>query len=1210
MNKSKIITISVITAVLALLLGGYLFALPALINLNAYKGLITKSIKDQTGLNLSIDNVGFKTNLNLSVDVFADKINLTYTDGKPLLVMDRGSLNLPLLPLAFKNIEINAVKVINPQISLSRDKSGIYSYEYILKNIKPSEQKQDFKLVNGIDVEIKNYKLNLDDYGFAAPQKFILEGDLIKISDFNPDKFIKLETKGKLLVQEKPAINFDVKFRSELPFASSTENKKSKNADINPFAGIIKYNFKTDIAADLELQNVQKDLNINGFINFDNLSLKIKDKMLPSSYGKLKFSGKSFDIDSKLFITPESYISATGNIKDIKNNKMDLSIKTSDINFKDILKFTDVISDVVSVDIDSLKDIDINGKLKADFKIADNSSYSGYLNVSNTNIIYNGISKPIQNINSTINFEGNKFIITDTYGFLDNNRFDISGFVDSNNLADLKLNLNSFNIKTIKDLANQSNALKSIKPQLKDITSLSGTIKVETAIKGKLNEKLSPEIKIVAINPSVIHRQIGFPISLSKGQIIIKGSTVDIKDLQADALQSSAFISGHVYDFESKTPKPEISVNIPALNISKIKLLANSPILDKNSKTTLKNIQNLSGTVSANAKISQDNTASYNAMIKNITAYYAPSALPLTIKSGVLSSDGKILKISNLSLKASNSPVNISGTVESLAKLPVVDLKASGYIAASDIKKYSSPELRKSISAKGNVPINAGIAGYVDGWKLNSQMNIDNISYFAKINNPGSKIVKFNIKGTPSSLTLSDSGLYTSAGSKLVSVTGAINSYSSKNPVLNNLQLALTNLDLSLVEPKGKLQLNGIVSLSGSAVKPKTAGNITVKNISVPSMYFSTDNIALVLKNNDILVNTGILNVIDSKFKINMTVENNFSSPVVIVKNINVTSDYMNADKLQKAFPPVPYQDTPVIVKKGNFTAAKMVMNSLPITNTSVDFVINPMNIFKASNLVAAAAGGTATGNIYMNLKNSKVSADINTKNMEINSLASAFANLPNEIYGAMDGNIDIATYGYTPEQTANNAQGSVVFTVTNGKLIKLGSISNLLKAPNILSGGIGPQIIDNIAAFKEAKNSNQFKKLVGNITINNGIMNINELSSQGGDMSMLIKGSLGISNNLADITVLGTLADRIASKLGRIPLFSAEKLINDKIINKIPGQWGQVISKVKPKPQYPDIDKIPQLSRGNSETDRHFAVKIQGNFYKPSSIKSFKLID
>jgi uncharacterized protein involved in outer membrane biogenesis len=1093
MNKKKFIILSVIIGVLAVLSGMWIFWAPTLFNLNTYKAQFSQAVKQQTGLDFSARNLDYKTNLNLSIDFSADDVKINQ-DGKKLLTLKNASVNVPLVPLLSKNIEIKGFKLNQPEIAISRDKNGKYSFESIFANIKPSDssQKQQFKLVNGIDAEIKNYKLQLDDYKQKSPQKFVLSGDLIKVSDFNPDKQVKLETKGKLFVQDKQNIAFDVKFKTELPFAAA-QNTPSKKETPDILEQFVKYNLKSNISADIELKNVQKEPDINGFISFDGLTLKIKNKILPASNGKIDFKGKSFNVDSKLYITPASYASVNGEIHDIAKNKLNLAVKTTEINFEDLKDFLESINDIANANLSVLDDFNIAGKLKADFKITDNSDFSGYLSILNTNIAYKKISKPIQNLNSTIKFADKKINFVSTYGFLDANKFVLSGFIDSKNNADLKFNINSFKSKTIIDLINQSSILKEIKPQIKDIRSLSGAIKLEAVLNGNLNKQISPEIIITPLNITIFHKQMRFPVSLTSGKITTDGEKAEIK---------------------------------------------------------------------------------------------------------------------NLKIKASSSNFNVIGSVKTLAKMPEIDLIANGYISGVDIKKYSSAEVKKSIFVKGDVPVNISVAGYMDGWKLTSQARIDNIHYVANINTNGSKILSLNLKGTPSSVSFFDSGLSSSAGQKLVSLTGGINNYSSKSPSLNNVQIALSNLNLSIVEPKGRLQLNGLISAAGNLSKPRISGNISAKNISMPSMYLTSNNVDVALKNSEILVNTGIINIQDSKFKINMALNNNFASPLVI-KNINVSSDYMNADKLQKAFPAVPNQDTPVIIKHGHFSAEKMVFNGLPANNTAFDFVINPMNIMKMTNLTTSAAGGTASGKVNMNLKTSRVSANIHTNNMEINTLSTIFANTPNEIYGAMDGNINISTYGYTPEQTANNASGDIKFTVTNGKLVRLGSITHLLKAKNILSEGIGLQMLENIVDFKEANTSNQFKKLVGNISVDNGTLFINELSSQGGDMSLFSRGTIRMSNNIADISTYGTLSDRITSKLGKVPSFSVEKLINDKLTKKLPGQWGQVLADLRPKPQIPqEVSKIPPLSRGSRETDKHFLVKIQGNLYKPSSVKSFKLID
>lgn len=1230
MKRTVTIVVSVLAGIFLILYAAYLFIVPNLIDLNSYKPEIIKTVKADTGLDLSIDELDFKTNPDFSVTVSAKKLIVSHEDGNRLLSVDSVSLKVALLPLILKKIEIKETEIDNIAANFYRLKNGKYKISEVLNKLEPSGEKPEFEISGAKNIEINTYKAKLEDYSRKTTREFLLAGDLLKIFEFKPEKFVKLETKGTLFVENNPNVTFDIKLNSELPSAKKENKEKSEAPDkkkkavkqslpgFDPLDAILKYDFKNNLVVDLSLKNIDKTPNIKGFAEFNGFSLKLKGKTLPESYGKLIFKGKSFDITSKLYITPVSYVSVEGNIRDIARNKLNLAVKTTDIDLKDLKYFIDALNELSGVKNKALESSNLSGKLKADFKIANHSGkpdFSGYMNISDINIKLEGISKPLKNINGKIKFSGNKLIFTDTYGYIDKNKAVLSGSIDSDNFVNLKLILNPFNIKTVFDLINESSMLQEIKPQFEEISSMSGNLKIESHIKGNLNRKIFPETQITIINPSVVPKQTGFPISLSKGIIDIKETKILLNGLQANILNSPVLISGNISEYSSENPKPDITINIPEFNMSRIKYLTDLQQMNPETKKLLNDIKNPTGSFSASIKILPDQKIEASANINNIFLYYEPADLPVNISSGMLNSDGNLLNINNIRIKLSNTPVSIFGTVKNLGKLPEIDLTAKGYISAADIKKYSPPELRKSVNAKGNLPLNAKMSGTAEDWNINVQVLTDNISYLADITNPGNKLLNISLRGDSENVNIDKTGLYSLSGAtgdriynlnsakKLIFLSGEINKYNGKNPVLNKVKAGFSKLNLALVEPKGTLRIDGSLSFAGNTSAPKAYGTVKIGNISVPSMSLYSDSVDLSMKNNGIFINTRSLRVIDSVFKINAQLKNDLSQPF-IVENITVSSSYMNADKLQKAFPPVPNQDLPVIVNKGKFVAAQILSGGLKLTNTSADFVINPMNVMKITDLISHIAGGTATGKVNMNLKTSRIFADIKLNNAEINELASAFG-VPGEIYGNLNGRIDVTTVGYTPEENSNNAYGKIIFTVTDGKLNKLGSLSYLLKARNLLSTGFASQIVDTFIQLKEAKAGNQFKKLTGDISLNYGTANINEITSQGGDMSLYVKGYTHLSNNYSDITILGTMSDRLASKLGKLT-----EITVDGLIEKLPGQWGQIIGSLRQKPTYPDVDRIPPLTGGSQESDRHFVVRIQGDARNPTSIKSFKFID
>ena len=1233
MKKRIIIASSIVAGIFLILYMAFLFIVPNLVDLNSYKPEIIKSVKTDAGLDLSLEDLDFKTNPDFSITVFAKKLSVNHEDAKKLLAVDDFSVKVALFPLIFKNIEVKDVKVNNIAANFYRRENGEYKLQQVLAKLPQSEEEQEFKLVNGVDIEINKYKLQLDDYMYKTPQKFMLAGDLVKISDFNPEKFIRLETKGKFFIQDNPNINFDIKIASELPSPKKEEKKESEDAEkveqerakpaepvqaFDPLEGIKKYKFKSNIVADLKIKDTDKAPDIKGFAEFDNLTLEIKGKQLPASHGKFDFKGKTFDIDSKLYITPASYISVDGNIKDIAKSKMDLAVKTTDIDLKDLKYFIDAMNEVSGINDEAIKASSLAGTLKADFKISNGSNkpdFSGYLNVLNTTIDYKGISKPLKNINIRIKFKGDKLIFDDSYGFIDQNKIALTGTVNNEGYADLKLLMDPFNLKTVFELVNESPMLAEIKPQLSEIHSLSGNIKVESDIKGSLQREIFPESKISIINPSIVPKQLGFPINMTKGIVFINENKILLNGLQANFLSSPILISGNITEYSTDKPKPDITVKIPEFRMANIKSVANSPQLTADARKLINDIKNPSGYFSANVKISPDQKVVADAKINGISLIYAPADLPVSISSGTMKADGEVLDIENINMKISNSPLQLKGAVSNLAKDPVAEISAVGRISAPDIVKYSPPDTRKSVQVRGDLPLIAQVAGTAQNWNIKAQSLLDNVSYVVDITNPGHKVLNINLKGDEKALSFNNTGLYSSSGEsssgfynvkssgQLISLDGGINDYSGKNPILNKVKIGLSRLNIAFVNPQGTLQLNGDIYLSGKTSNPKALGTLAIKNISVPSMSVKSSGVDIAMKDNGIFVNTDMIQVIDSKFKIDMAMKNDLSQPFV-VENIDVSSPYMDSDKLQKAFPPVPNQDLPIIVNKGRFSAKQMLASGLIINNASADFVINPMNIMKIRNLKAYAAGGEATGKVDMNLKTSRVYADIIAQNMEINALATAVG-LPGEVYGNMNGRIDVTTEGYTPEQTTNNAYGKIIFTVTDGKLSKLGSLSNLLKASNLRALSFASEVVENFVQLKEAKETEAFRKLTGDISLNYGVANINEITTQGGDLSMYMKGYTRLSNNYSELTILGTMSGKVAAKLGKLTNVTV-----DGLIEKIPGQWGEIIGSLRQKPEYPDLDKVPPLNAGPQETDRHFVVRVQGNIQNPASIRSFKFID
>jgi len=1154
MRKKSKITLIVLVALIGLVYAAFLFVAPAVVNLNNFKPEIQKAAKDAAGLGFDAENLQLDTYFDLSAGVTAENAEVKTPQDKKLLKFGKASIRVPLLPLIFRKLEIAEVRVINPEIFLTRLKNGKYNVESIIekasapqqsaeKNVADNEsepsqlQEPPFELeFNGLNVLVNNYSVNLKDMTVPQGRNFMLKGDIIKIEDFDPEKYAKILVKGAFLVEDNPRINYDVAIATGLPIIKEEKKEEAKDSEeqegsekqvnqkqqrIDPLEGLIKYDFKGDIAADLRLKEKGMFPEIDGFLKFDKLSFKVDERKLPDSYGSFKFKGKKIDVDSKLFIIPESYVKIAGKVKNLAKQDFNINVKTTDILLTDVKKFAYSFADALNVDVQPLNDIGLAGKLKADFNLT-KDNYQGYLDIINARLSHKRISRPLENFNSSLKFDKDRVVIEKTAGSIGDIGFNVTGNVTSELVSDIKADIPNINLATVMSLINNSPMFADLRPQFKDFRNVSGSLSANATVKGRLDKEIKPEVVL--------------------------------------------------------------SVN-------------------------------------------------------KISANHAAAGLPVAVNQGKITSDGEQVMLKNIKAVISYSPINISGKITDLTRIPEINIMANGEVSPADIKKYAPKEAQKAVKSQG-LPILATITGTPEDLDLVAQTNIDNLASLVRFDQPAgtTNIINFNANVRPTSISIKDAGLF--AGSNLlknksglynlgsatglVSVKGDINSVQTPDPYLHDIKIDISGLNLILVEPKGNIQVNGNLLVKGRTSRLKAYGTLNLRNVDIPSMYIKTDRVDVTLKEKDITVDTAVVNIIDSKLVLSAILENKLSPPYQ-VKSVKVSSDFINIDKLSQAFASAPQaqsrpvnrsnnsgmasggskqqlQDVPVIIHNGKFSAGKLIASNLLNKDLTFDFTIKPLNMLAIRNFLTHVGGGTASGMIDMNLKISKLSLDCTADNVEINALASTLAQTPNEIFGGMNGRIKLTTIGQTPEAMTMNAVGRTDFMIENGHMPRLANLEYLLSANNLSVKGITDSVLSNNLQSEEAAKTHQFDTLEGLVLINRGMLNVQEIKMQGKYLSSFITGTVQMKNNHADLTMLSTLSGRVVKNLGAI-----KDLSMDKLIRKIPGEWVQLLADQRIANQYPNRDRIPPLNAEPRINDKDFAVQIEGILGQPRAVRMFE---
>jgi len=187
---------------------------------------------------------------------------------------------------------------------------------------------------------------------------------------------------------------------------------------------------------------------------------------------------------------------------------------------------------------------------------------------------------------------------------------------------------------------------------------------------------------------------------------------------------------------------------------------------------------------------------------------------------------------------------------------------------------------------------------------------------------------------------------------------------------------------------------------------------------------------------------------------------------------------------------------------------------------------------------------------------------------------------------------------GVSSVDCINTLSGSGNFEVADGRMPKLGSLEYLLKAGNLITGGITGVSINGIIDLITPLKTGNFKSINGTIHVHDGVADDINVYSAGKDLNMYMTGKYNIATLVADMEVYGSLSKNFSTILGRIANSSLNTLFNT-----IPGIN---INEINPK-STSNIYKIPNFDKAN--TLRVFKAEIYGDINGNNYVKSFRWV-
>ena len=997
---------------------------------------------------------------------------------------------------------------------------------------------------------------------------------------------------------------------------TSTDNVDLKSAQnvLNPLHRILKFQI-----GPVPIMDIRGNGNINlhvtgntktphawGTFNFKNTTasfLDIHNLTLTNGSGTLDFN----DLDTHFYTKTATYnnkpISIDGkcNLKGI----LDFDVVAKNQDLKDLLKIiqtSPMLTDIQNL-LKPIKYAKGNSDLiiKLTGQVVDvndvvfnkNIFAKGNIKLNSTFINLQGITLP--NMSGEISFN-NLNAIVNLASKLGLSDIQINGLLNEN-LADIKVKSDKF---VLSDALNLINLDIPHKAELGKIhTSFNANYKGKVDnidfngldIFGKI---YAHKNNIISVNNS--------NFSVSKG--ILKTS-----NLKGNYKDSPYLIQINNYNLNDNILNANF--NIQNFNLNNLNTLRKH--IGLNDFGNFSGVLNLKGVIKNNEIFSDIN-------LNKLSTTYLPKDIQIQINNGKLIFRNKNLHLDKINAIISETPIHINGDIINILGTPSLNLFASAKPSQEIIERIYNDKAVYPIKLKGDINIKAYLNGTLNSLKNKIQIKLDeNSSIYYMGAAIGNAPVTLNLESvlSPKEININkfqyDLVQESSAVTNLLNASGKVKALQNNDILFSNFKIktnAPTDARIFNIIFRKPFMKQGVftsdISINGKASAPQILGKLNISDINMPLLDATINDIDLEIKPNKIYMNSKG-SILSNKLNA-YAVANNTLNPPYVFEDIKINVQDLDFNKITNALREYDVNTaksqqlssnnidlSQILIKNSEITADNIKIKNLQAKDFSSHITLNDKMLFDVKDFQFTLADGIVLGKLTYNLLNNVGNLTMDVKNANAQIIADTLFDLHGQVYGNVTGNINLYCNMKSQDLCTQSLGGNIIFDVENGKMPKLGSLEYLLKASDLVKGGITGLSIKGITDLITPYKTGEFDSINGNIKITDGIANDIQIFSAGKSLNMYMKGSYNFKNLIADMQIFGALTKNFSTTIGKIANASLNTLFNT-----IPG----INISEAPSIITEDIQKIPNIE-GNSS--RIFNAIIYGDINGNDYVQSFK---
>ena len=1148
---------------------GFLFVLPNVIDLNQYTPEIQKLAKEQAKLNVNFENIKIVTTPLLGAGIKAENISVKLPDDSVLFSADKIKTRISLPSLLLLTVKVSCLEVEKPFVNLEIINDENFKVVKLVEDLLNAGKEQ--KLEEGrqtVQAEAEGFKFNpawirikvpavkLNNYrvlvnDLKSKHYLDLHGEQLVLGYFN-GKSAKVKTYAELFSDENKNITANIDINTFLPPVEPSLDSEDDPAErieipfVNPVTMYRNYDLKANLDTKLRIRNHNDNLTSYGHFDINNISLKVGNLKLPESYFRAKTFGSNVDLDTNIYAAQNQNIQLLGKLNYGHHPKMDMSIKTADIKFNDLIILSKAFMDSLHI-YNELAQVKATGALQADCYIKTNFkklTSTGSILVKDGGLSVRKIGNVISKANVNVKLDDNVLDIRNSSLLVGNQPITIDGKIDKKSVADINVSAKKIPLPVL---------FNAFAPR--EIRSAynfkSGDASFDLGLKGELKNAVAAA-KFALANLNISDKNMVVTNNNLNGEFFLQGKALTGK------INNS--------DFALSLPQTKSRIAVPKFNLE----LADNNITIGDNKILFndKSTLNYAGSVIDYNKLKSLSFTTYgnihtDDLIKLIGREFKPyihSNGTIPVKITFDGDKHKQTLFAQALADKTNfiTPVdfsNVNGANTSLQT--VVDFKPNRI----KIKKTGLFTRNVTIDEDGNEIVHLNEVLGVDGTIAGDRINLLKITMPKALNGkihvfPQSN---FDIKGRA----------FVFGETSNPRLRGG---FEATNLSIPELLLTLRNAELKFKGQEADFDVQDLL-LNGSDIQAKgtvsllPSSILNILNLDVNSRYMNVDK---------------LMNVSDKALKY---VPQNGGS--------KTSTSSTNAD-------------IPVIIKNGSINFARIISGNIDVRNTTGRISL-ARNIFYLRNLRTNVFKGRVNGNISMNLITTLLNIRVNGQGVDVEQALLNGANMKDTLSGTASFSTDISLKGATYEEQVKSLKGNVDFSVKDGQFGPFGKLENLIIAENIRESQFFQTALGGVISGLTTIDTTHFSELNGKLSFNNGICHIEPITSLGNILSLHIFGDFDILRNYADMKVRARMASLVSNLLGPIGAINPANLINSAAsLNVVTAKAFSIFCEMVPEDEMAIIPSFSNKYVDNSATK--FQLVVRGDAAKPLTlIKSFK---